>query len=327
MYKKILITGGAGYIGSHLVHKLLSDFKNKVKIIVVDNFVNSYEQDIDGVLLEKVDINKLGELDKVFAKYKFNYVFHFAALADARESQNLAFEYFQTNVGGTINVLHCIAKNKIKNFLFASSCSVYGNLDGLITEDITPMPISVYGQTKLISEDIIKQFCKEYKINATIFRLFNVAGAGKNGLLGERSRKNTRIITNVCMAVLNSQPIKIYGNTYSTKDGTCGRDYVHVEDVTEACVAVLKNHKMYKNYSEVFNVGSCNLVTNLEIVKEVEEVSGVTVNISFGERNKADPQSVVSSIDKMHKLHRWKPRKSSISNIVKTSWYWFSNLK
>src|SRR5688572_28657145 len=170
MYKKILITGGAGYIGSHLVQKLKSDFGSKVEIVIVDNLSNSFEADLNNVFFEKVDINDSVKLSKIFSKYNFDFVYHLAALADARESQKIPFEYYQTNVGGTINVLNCIKNNKIKNFLFASSCSVYGNADSLITENTKLNPISVYGRTKLICEEIIQEFSNEFKINSIIFR-------------------------------------------------------------------------------------------------------------------------------------------------------------
>lgn len=327
MYKKILITGGAGYIGSHLARELKSVYGKNILLVVVDNLVNSYKPKINDIVFEKVDITDLSKLSKIFSKYKFDFVYHIAALADARESQAVPFEYYKTNVGGTINVLNCIKENKIKDFFFASSCSVYGNADGEITEDVEPNPISVYGQTKLISERIIQKFSYEFNINSTIFRLFNVAGAHESGEIGELSKKKTRIITNACFAVLSDSTFKIYGRNHKTKDGTCGRDYVHVEDVVSACVLLLKNTKCHDNFSDVFNVGSCSLVTNLEIVKEVERVSKKVVNLEFGEGSLADPKSVVSKIDKIYKHYSWKPQKSSLDNIIKTSWYWFSSLK
>lgn len=326
MYKKILVTGGAGYIGSHIVQNLKQAFGNKVKIVVVDNLANSYKSINPDVLFKNVDITDINNLSEVFSKHKFDFVYHMAALVDARESQKIPFEYYNANVCGTINVLNCMKNYKVKNLVFASSCSVYGNTNGLITEAIAPNPISVYGQTKLICETIIKKFSKEFKVNTTLLRLFNVVGANENGVIGERSKKNTRIVTNACFAAINNVPFVIFGNSHNTKDGTCGRDYVHVDDVSEIATMILLKSKKYADYCEVFNVGSCNLVTNLEIVKEVEKVAYKNIKVNFAEGNIADPSSVVSNVDKLYKLYGWKPTRSSLSNIVKTSWIWFSKV-
>lgn len=327
MYKKVLITGGAGYIGSHLAHEIKTNFGDKILVVIADNLVNSYKPKIKGVVFENTDITDMRSLSKIFSKYNFDFVYHLAALADARESQSIPFEYYKTNVEGTINVLDCIKKNKIKDFFFASSCSVYGNAGGEITEDVDLKPISVYGQTKLISEKIIEKFSYEFNINSTIFRLFNVAGAQSDGRLGELSKKKTRIITKACFAVLNNDTFKIYGKNYKTKDGTCGRDYVHVDDVVSACMMLLNNSKNHTNFSEIFNVGSSELVTNLEIVKQVEKISNKKVNLEFGEGSEADPESVVSKVDKIYKYYGWKPKKSSLENIVESSWNWFLNIR
>jgi UDP-glucose 4-epimerase len=324
MYKKILITGGAGYIGSHLARELKSIYGKNILVVVVDNLINSYKPKINDIVFEKVDITDLPKLSKIFKKYNFDYVYHMAALADARESQSMPFEYYKTNVGGTITVLSCIKENKIKDFFFASSCSVYGNADGQITEDGLPQPVSMYGQTKLISENIVKSFSQEYKINSTIFRLFNVAGADDSKKLGERAKKSTRIITNACIAALGGTKFVIYGKTYSTKDGTCGRDYIHVNDVAEVCALLLNKRKVHKNYSETFNVGSGNLTTNLDIVKEIEKYSGNKINTIFNDPSGADPVSVVSDIYKISSYYNWSPTRSSLGIIIKTSWDWFS---
>lgn len=325
MYKSILVTGGNGYIGSHLVDRLKSTHGTDVKIIVVDNLVNSSLQNHSEFIFENVDITNKELLNKVFTKYNIDFVFHLAALADARESQKIPFEYFETNVGGTLNVLRCIQEFKLNKFVFASSCSVYGNADGLIDENTDTNPISVYGHTKLICEKIIQDFSKEYKIQSVILRLFNVVGAHANGHIGEKSKKVTRIITRVCNSVLQNKTFSMYGKNYKTKDGTCGRDYIHVEDVAEIFEIIMQKVLDNAPDSVIFNVGSGNLTTNLEIVNEVQKFTGKKVDIIYEDENDADPHSVHSNITKLKKYFDWKPTRSSLGNIILTSWKWFAN--
>jgi len=322
MYKNILITGGLGYIGSHLVDRL-NKSSNDIKIIIVDNLANSYQNDRKGFIFENIDINNLERLDNVFNKYRIDFVFHLAALVDARESQLRPFEYFNTNVGGTINVLKCIQKYNLKRFLFTSSCSIFGNTSGSVTEETIPNPISIYGKTKLICENIIQEFSYEYQIESIVLRLFNVAGAHSGGHIGENSKRKTRIITSVCNSVLQNKAFSIFGRNYKTKDGTCARDYVHVEDVAEICEKVMSTTRFNYKFN-TFNVGSNNLVTNLDIVKEIENVTNQKINLIYEESDKADPSSVYSNIDKLIKYYDWKPSKSSLNNIIATSWRWFS---
>lgn len=322
MYKNILITGGLGYIGSHLADRLAHTLGNRIRIIVVDNLINSYPVSRKEFCIENIDINDLQELEKIFAKYEVDFVFHFAALTDARESRAKSFEYYNTNVGGTINVLKCIRKFKLDRFVFASSCSVYGNTRGSITEDISPSPISIYGKTKLICEEIIQEFCDEYHVESIVLRLFNVAGALSDGRMGENSKRKTRIFTNICDSVLLNKKFNIYGKDYETKDGTCGRDYIHVEDVAEICEKILLSFT--ENKFSIFNVGSGNLITNLDIVKEVERISGKKLNLFFKKGDVSDPSSVHANIGKLVKRYNWKPSRSSLKNIASTSLEWFS---
>lgn len=324
MYKNILVTGGNGYIGSHLVDRLKGTLGTDAKIIVVDNLVNSSLQNQPEFIFENIDITNKEMLSKVFAKHNIDFVFHLAALADARESQKIPFEYFETNIGGTLNVLRCIQEFKINKFIFASSCSVYGNAEGLIDEDTDTNPISVYGQTKLICEKIIQNFSKEYKIQSVVLRLFNVVGAHANGHIGEKSKKVTRIITKACNSVLQNKTFSIYGKNYKTKDGTCGRDYVHVDDVAEIFEIAMQKELKNATDSVILNLGSGNLTTNLEIVNEVQRVTGKKVDIIYEDANDADPHSVHSDISKLKNYFNWKPTRSSLGNIIETSWNWFS---
>jgi UDP-glucose 4-epimerase len=325
MYKNILITGGLGYIGSHLIDRLNKTFGSDMRIIVIDNLVNSYPNNQKGFIVENIDINNLEKLDNIFAKYKIDFAFHLAALADARESQIKPFEYFNTNVGGTINVLKCIQKYNLKRFLFTSSCSIFGNTIGSVSEETTPNPISIYGKTKLICENIIKEFSNEYQIESIVLRLFNVAGAHSDGRLGENSKRKTRIVTSVCNSVLQNKTFSIFGKNYETKDGTCGRDYIHVEDVAEICEIIMLT-SFFKSKFNLFNIGSNNLITNLDIVNEVENVTNQKINLIYEEGDNADPSSVHANIDKLIKHYNWKPRKSSLNNIITTSWKWFSKI-
>jgi UDP-glucose 4-epimerase len=339
--KKIIVTGGCGYIGSHTIIELFNN--TEYEVLSIDNNMNSSEDALlrvreitsKEVKNYKVDLRDYKATAKIFQETEnVAGVIHFAALKSVPDSVANPYLYYDNNFNSLINVLKCCEEFKIENFIFSSSCSVYGDLcpDDLPVKEETTLNMaeSPYGHTKQVGEKMIKFFTDKGKINAILLRYFNPVGAHISGLNGELSMDKANnlvpLITQVAAGILPS--LQIYGSDYETRDGSCIRDYVHVSDIANAHIKALNYLIEGRNESEyeIFNLGSGQGVTVLEAIHAFERVSGVKVNYKMVERRKGDVAQIYSDSLKAQKLLNWKTE-HSIEEMMSSAWKWQLKLK
>jgi len=306
--KTILVTGGAGYIGSHVVKMLL---ENKYNVLTLDNLSTGFLSLVKGNLIIG-DFGDIHLLEDIFKKHDIEVVMHFAASSIVKESNENPLMYYKNNVSNTINMLHTMMKCGVRNFIFSSSASVYGNTKNIpINENNACNPNNVYGKTKLIIENVLKE-CKY--IRSVSLRYFNAAGADTN--IGERHNPETHIIP----LLFKSKTFEIYGTDYDTPDGTAIRDYVHVNDIANAHILALS--ALDKGY-EIYNIGNNKGYSVKEIIKKVKEKTKKDINIIESSRRECDPEILVANSTKIRKELGWKPKQSDINTIIDTAWKWY----
>ncbi len=318
--KDIVVTGGAGYIGSQTCKALsLAGYFP----IAYDNMINGHRWAVKWGPLEEGDINDRERLDEVFNKYKPDAVLHFAAFAYVGESIMHPRKYFRNNVAGSMTLLEAMCDNGINNIVFSSSCATYGT-PGIIPipEEHLQNPINPYGASKLMVERILRDFDQAYKIRHVSLRYFNAAGADNEGDIGECHDPETHLIPLVLDTALGRRPhISIFGDNYSTNDGTCVRDYIHVEDLAQAHVAALKYLETHDK-SESFNLGTGMGYSVKEIIQEAEKVTTQEIPFVISEKRQGDPAELISAPNKATQVLRWKPCCSDLKNIIETAWNW-----
>ena len=327
--KKILVTGGAGYIGSHTVVELI---KNSYEPIIIDNLSNSSENNINGI--EKITNSKirwynincinLSDMDKVFKKEKnIAAVMHFAAYKSVEESIINPEKYFNNNITALEVVLSCMEKNNIKNIIFSSSCTVYGSAENIPVNEQTPLKKaeSPYGETKQIGEKLVLQ----EKINSIILRYFNPIGTHHSNLIGDCSKDKPSNLVPILAenAIGKRKTFKVYGNNYNTKDGTCVRDYIHVVDLAKSHVAAI-NYLLRKPAKYVFNIGTGIGRSVLEIINDFEKVNNIKLNYSFGKRRQGDIEQIFTKINLAKKILKWEA-KESLEEALKSEYDWQIN--
>jgi len=307
----ILVTGGAGYIGKIFINKY---FKNFNKIFVIDNLYDSYNKNFpDNVIFHKSDFGNELILDKIF-KNNIDCVFHFAAFARIGESNSNPSPFFNNNVSQMITLLDVMKKNNCQKIIFSSSAAVFGNPTNIpVDENHLKNPISSYGETKLIGEKILEWYYKAYEINSISLRYFNACGAFGN--FGEERKHETHILPLIFKSIKEDKAFNIFGNDYSTRDGTCIRDYVHVEDLVDAHMLAFSNLDKIK--FDAFNLGSEEGVSNLELVKLISNLLNISPKYKFQDRRYGDPDELVASSDRAKKYLNWE-NKYSITDIVKS---------
>lgn len=314
----LLVLGGAGYIGSHFV-KLALELGHDV--IVVDNLLTGHKQAVaKKAKFYQVDIREKKELRKVFEENKVDAVIHFAASSLVGESMTNPLKYFDNNVGGTISLLEVMEEYKVRKIVFSSSAATYGSHETMpITEAYETKPESAYGETKLMMEKIMKWSDVAYGLKYVSLRYFNVAGASSDASIGEAHNPETHLIPIVLQVPLEKRDfITIFGQDYKTFDGTCIRDYIHVEDLVDAHIKALEY--LNKGYdSNIFNLGSETGYSNLQIVETARKVTKHPVPMKLGDRRPGDPDKLVATYKKAEKHLGWKPTKK-IEDIVKTAW-------
>ena len=315
---KILVTGGAGYIGS-ITAKLLQDKGNEV--VVFDNLKGGHKESVSsklvvGDLLSKEDISK-GLNDE-----NFDAVVHFAALALAGESMEQPFRYLQNNILGGLNLLEFMRQKNIKHIVFSSTCAIYGTPKILpVGENAEKSPESVYGESKLAFEKILHWYDEIYGIKYINLRYFNAAGASLDSSLGENHNPETHIIPLAIRSAINSSEFQLFGKDYDTPDGTCIRDYIHVEDLAYAHILALE--KMNKeDTSANFNLGVGKGYSNLEVLNMVKKISGKDFSIKIAPRRLGDPPVVYADNAKARAELGFDPKYSDLETIVKTAWEW-----
>lgn len=314
----ILVTGGAGYIGSHAVKKLLD---KEHRVIVIDNLTTGFIQAVDPrAVFYHVDIRDKGKLNAIFKKHNIDLVMHFAAKIIAPESLNKPLEYYDNNVFGSLVLLKVMQENHVNKIVFSSTAAVYGLLDkgdDVIYETDPTSPINPYGYTKLVVENMIKDANRAYGLQYIIFRYFNVAGGRRLG----NPLKETALIPRLLLTANGFyDKFYIFGNDYNTKDGTCIRDYVHVEDLVDA--HILAAEKIFENKHEngIYNLGNGKGFTVLEIYKKALSVTGRAIPMEFRSRREGDPVISVASSKKAKHILGWKPVYKSIEQIILSAW-------
>lgn len=315
----ILITGGAGYIGRQIIN--LID-KKKFNIVVVDNLNTTKKNYLPkNIKVEKINILNKKKLEKLFSIYNFDGVIHLAAKCVVSESQKYPDIYYKTNIIGTKNIIKYSKKFKVKHFIFSSSCSIYGNSDGIVKENNKKKPVSYYGKTKLIGENLIKRSFKNTKIKFVILRYFNVVGADLKNKIGEIGDKD-RLFNNISKKVINKNfNINIYGNDYKTKDGTCIRDYMHVYDLAKIHLICLKKFEHIRKSLEL-NCSYGKGYSVLDIVKSFEKIAKRKINLIYKERRNGDTEKVIASNKKLNQFIKWKPKFNKLDSMVSTTFLW-----
>ena len=317
--KNILITGGAGYIGSHVTELLL---KNKKKIFIVDNLSTGYKKLINKkTKFYKADILETAKIKKIIINNKIDSVIHLAAALSVGESEKNPNKYYKINVKGTKKLLEALTGTSVKNIMFSSTCAVYKDGFSRVNEKTKVKPTSVYGKTKLEGEKLIQSFCKNHNINYGILRFFNVAGASPSGKIGQIN-KGDQLFKNLSLETLKKNPIfKIYGTNYKTKDGTCIRDYIHVSDIAEIHYKVLNKINKY-NISKILNCGYAKGISVNQAVKEFKKYANNKLKIIKLMKRKGDMVKITANNNNLKNFINWKPKYNKLNEIVRSCILW-----
>ncbi len=318
----ILITGGAGYIGSHTVKLLRS---KGYDILVFDNLVYGHRDIIDklGVKFMEGDLGDRTLLDKLFQEHKIQAVIHFAAYAYVGESVENPAKYYRNNVTYTLNLLEAMEKAGVKKIVFSSTCATYGIPEEVPIRETHPQnPINPYGYTKLVVEKMLADFQRAYNWEYVAFRYFNAAGASSDGLIGEDHDPEPHLIPLVLYAALGKRDsVSILGDDYPTPDGTCIRDYIHVEDLAQAHLLGLE-YLLEGGKSEVFNLGNGNGFSVKEVIEAAKKVTGKDFTVKNAPRRPGDPPMLVGSSEKARQVLNWQPQYPDIETIIRHAWHW-----
>ena len=320
----ILVTGGAGYIGSHIIEELV---KTKARIVIIDNLETGYKKLINKkAIFVKGDIKNLKYLSKIIYKYRINSIIHLAAYLNISEAEKNKKKYYENNVIGTLNLIKCCKSSNIRDFVFSSSCSIYGNVIGSVSEKRKANPKGYYAYTKHESEKIIIKYAKQYNYNYAILRYFNIAGASPTNKIGEINISHGHLFKNIAIQSLKKKPImNIFGNDYKTKDGTCVRDYMHVSDLSIAHIKALKFLRE-KSKSIILNCGYGKGYSVLEILKIFRKIKK-NCKINFVQRRKGDIAAVYSNTKKFEKNIKMSMKFKSINKILQSAIKWEKILK
>ena len=318
--KSILVTGGAGYIGSHVVRQL---GEAGYKIVVYDNLSTGFAEAVLHGTLIRGDLNDTRKLSDVFAKYQFDSVLHFAASLVVPESVKNPLKYYENNTKNTLNLLHCCSNFGVRKFVFSSTAAVYGEpAVNPVTEAEPTQPINPYGRSKLMSEWMIQDWAATSNFRFVILRYFNVAGAEPNGLLGQRTEKAEHLIRMACDAAQGKRPsLAIFGSDYPTEDGTAIRDYIHVEDLASAHVSALR-YLEQGGQSETMNCGYGNGYSVKQVGEKVQKISGINFPIIKSEPRAGDPACVIANVDRIQAVLDWQPQHNSLDEIIESSLNW-----
>lgn len=323
---KILITGGAGYIGSHVLKQLLEAVEHE--ICVIDNLYTGKIETIQKLQeIKKFDFFKMAledtdELEKLMVAKKFDAIIHFAAFIEVFESMKKPLKYYLNNTANTAKLVDIALKTGVKYFIFSSTAATYGEpKSGVVDENSPQNPINPYGASKLMSERIIKDTCAASAMKYGILRYFNVAGASSDGQIGQNYPNATHLIKVVCECICQKRDkISIFGTDYASKDGTCERDYIHVEDLASAHLSVLSY--LEQNPSEVFNVGYGRGFSVREVVECARVVSGVDFKVDLAPRREGDPAVLISNASKIRQKTNWQPKHENLEEIIKSALNW-----
>ena len=322
---RILVTGGAGYIGSHVV-KLLGE--RGYDIIIVDNLSTGHEDLVLYGKLIKEDLSNSTKIEEIIEKYHPDVAMHFAAHIRVEESVTDPIKYYSNNTANSIKFLEVLIKRGVGNFIFSSTAAVYGIPEEMpVVEDTPLMPINPYGESKVLVEDVLKDAGSAYEnFNYISLRYFNVAGADGKARIGQKYPEATHLITRALKAAKGEiKNFKIFGTDYDTPDGTCIRDYIHVDDLAEAHLKAL-DYLIENKKSNVFNCGYGHGCSVKEVVNMVRKVTGINFEAKETERRAGDPPALVADNTKIKKILNWEPMYDNLEYIIKTAWEWEKKL-
>lgn len=315
----VLITGGAGYIGSH-VCKALSE--SGFIPITLDNLINGHRAAVNWGPLIRADLSDAGVLEQALQDYKPVAVIHLAAFAYVGESINDPQKYYRNNVISTLDLLKTVLEFGVTKLVFSSSCAIFGECSSLITQNATKIPINPYGRSKLMVEEILKDYDRSYGLKSICLRYFNAAGADPSGVIGESHNPETHLIPIAIQAAQGKGPdLVVFGKNHETPDGSCIRDYVHVCDLAAAHVLAIEK-LISDERSQQFNLGYGQGHSVFEIIEMVEVVSGKKVPHQISNKRDGDPPKLVCDPSKALKQLKWQPEFNSMDGIIKTAWDW-----
>lgn len=320
----ILVLGGAGYIGSHAVYQLIDEQK---EIVVIDNLQTGHRQAVHPkATFYEGDIRNRQFLRSVFEKEHIEAVIHFAASSLVGESMTNPLHYYDNNVYGTQILLEVMTEFNVDYIVFSSTAATYGEPEQVpITEKMTTKPTSTYGETKLAMEKMMKWTEQAHNIKFVSLRYFNVAGARESGEIGEDHDPETHLIPIILQTALGQRDvITIFGDDYDTPDGTCIRDYIHVDDLIEAHLLAL-NYLQNGGQSDIFNLGSSQGFSVKEIIDTARKVTRKEIPSKIGKRRPGDPSTLIASSEKAQEILSWNPTHTSIKNIITDAWNWHLN--
>jgi UDP-glucose-4-epimerase GalE len=330
MNLSVLVVGGAGYIGSHMV-KTLDD--SGYRTTVFDNLSRGFRDAVIADDFVRGDLLNIADVRNLFQSRTFDVVMHFSALCYVGESVHYPLMYYRNNVEGTLNLLNVMKETGVNKFVFSSSCAVYGIPGAIpITEEQPKSPVNPYGWTKLFVEQILNDLARAHGLRSISLRYFNAAGLDPEGVLGERHDPETHIIPLVLKEALRVQhggkpedtTLHVFGDDYNTPDGTCIRDYIHVQDLCNAhmtAMSLLLEEKV--NEAEAFNLGNGRGFSVKEVIEAGRRVTGVDIRYEIVGRRTGDPPRLVGSAEKAEKILRWQPEFTGIEVIMRTAWKWF----
>lgn len=320
---KILVCGGAGYIGSHMVAELI---ENGHDVVILDNLEKGHEKAIIGGKFYKGDLRDRKILDKVFTENKIDAVIDFAAYSLVGESMTEPLKYFNNNVAGTISLLEAMKDYKVDKIVFSSTAATYGEPENIpIIESDKTVPTNAYGESKLLVEKILAWCDHAYNIKYTVLRYFNAAGAHLNGKIGEDHSPESHLIPLILQVPLGKREhIMIFGDDYNTEDGSCVRDYIHVSDLASAHSLALERLAKGGD-SRIFNLGNGTGFSVKEVIEVARKVTGHPIPAIISERRAGDPAILIASSENAMKELNWKPKFNSLETIIETAWNWHKN--
>ncbi len=319
----ILVVGGAGYIGSHMVKELISHGR---EVVILDNLTTGHRESVlDGEFI-KGDLGDENLLHRIFKTYPIHTVMHFAAFSLVGESVQFPLKYFENNVAKTITLLKVMLEHGIKCFIFSSSAAVYGEPEEIpISENSPVRPTNPYGASKLMVEDILQKCDKAHGLRYISLRYFNAAGADETGTMGENHNPESHLIPLVLKAAKGEKKnITVFGTDYPTKDGTCIRDYIHVTDLSQAHLLAMDALENGES-SNIYNLGNSHGCSVKEVIETAVQVTGRQIPVVEGPRRLGDPAILVAGSEKIKKELGWQPKFHDLKTILKTAWQWHSN--
>lgn len=324
MSARILVTGGAGYIGSYVI-KLLGD--RNFEVFTIDNLSRGWRDAVLYGEFARIDIQNEEKVREIIKNFKPDAVMHFASYICAEESVKHPLMYYKNNLINTLVFLKAILKEGIKNFIFSSSAAVYGNAEKMpLTEDSPIKPVNPYGYTKSWVEDALFSISGELEFNFVSLRYFNACGAHPSGVLGEKHKPETHLIPLLLKTAKGARDkFFIYGTDYPTKDGTCIRDFIHIEDLASAHLLAL-NYLLDGGKSDVFNCGYGKGYSVLEVVETAKRITGIDIPVEVGQRREGDPPILIADSTKLKKKLGWKVKYNDLDFIIKTAWEWEKKL-